>query len=77
MAEIIPLQTDAFRPRRPAATMDEELARAADIALLQEIAGWAIVRRDIAQVKPLARETRALALEMRSIIRNQPRADNG
>jgi hypothetical protein len=77
MAEIIHLEFDRFRPRAPAPTRDEEMARAADIAMLAEIAGWALMRRDVAQARPLGRETRLMVMEMIAVIRQHPRLTNG
>jgi hypothetical protein len=75
-AKLFLLHPDAYRPRPPAPTMDEEIARAGDVAIMQEIAAWAILRRDMAQARPLGREIRAMAMEMRAIIRNQPRYES-
>jgi hypothetical protein len=60
----------------PVRTKDEEIARAADVDMFAEIAVWATMRRRLAEIQPVAPDVRAKALEMRSIIRGQPRLTN-
>jgi hypothetical protein len=74
-AEIIDFQTDTFRPRRPAATKEEEISVAASVNVLLEVEMWARLRRQITEstAKPPGPETMRIALELSAVIKNQPR----
>jgi hypothetical protein len=77
MGELINASCGMLRPMVPARTKDEEIARAADIELFAEIAGWATMRQRLAAIQPTVPDARAKALEIRAILRGQPRLTNG
>lgn len=74
-AEIVTLQADTYRPRRPAQNKEIEVVVAGDTHLLAQIEVWARSRREIigARAEPLLPTTRANALEILAIIKHQPR----
>jgi hypothetical protein len=76
MGEIIPLERNARHLITHRLTEDEARCRDADAAILGEIMMWAQVGFEIAKVRPVASATRTKALEIRAIIRSQPRLTN-
>lgn len=74
-AEIVTLQADTFRPRRPARNKEVEIVVAGDTDMLAQIEVWARSRREVigARAEPLLPTTRANALEILAIIKHQPR----
>jgi hypothetical protein len=74
-AEIIDFQTDTFRPRKPAATIEAEMTVAASVNLLIQVENWAKLRRQITEStgRPPSRETMRIALELAAVIKDQPR----
>ncbi len=73
-AQIIDGVFDTFRPRKPAADKDTEIAVAADIDILAQIEVWARTRRQVTEhvAKPLFPEVRAKALCVLAVIKDQP-----
>lgn len=72
---VLETKGDTFRPRKPAATKESEVAVAAAIEVFGQIEAWASARRQVTEANavPPRPEVMTKALEMLAIAKDQPR----